>query len=104
MTSTTSSKNIKVKNFGAYFSPSFFKNINKHFTRSNVNRQVKEMNILLGFNSNSSKKSIATSKSQGKKMGYNSNSNSNTKSTATSKITKPKSTKKQGTPKKTPKK
>ena len=81
MTSTTSSKNIKVKNFGAYFRPSFFKNINKHFTRSNVNRQLKEMNILLGFNSNSSKKS-----------------------TATSKITKPKSTKKQGTPKKTPKK
>lgn len=102
MTSTTSSKNIKVKNFGAYFSPSFFKNINKHFTPSNVNRQLKEMNILLGFNSNSSKKSISTSKSQGKKMGYN--SNSNTKSTATSKITKPKSTKKQGTPKKTPKK
>lgn len=102
MTSTTSSKNIKVENFGAYFSPSFFKNINKHFTRSNVNRQVKELNILLGFNSNSSKKSISTSKSQGKKMGYN--SNSNTKSTATSKITKPKSTKKQGTPKKTPKK
>ena len=64
MTSTTSSKNIKVKNFGAYFRPSFFKNINKHFTRSNVNRQLKEMNILLGFNSNSSKKSTATSKSQ----------------------------------------
>ena len=96
MTLTTSSENIKVK----YFGKNFFKNINKYFTRSNANRQMKEM----GFNSNSSTKSIATSKSQGKKMGYNSNSNSNTKSTATSKITKPKSTKKQGTPKKTPKK
>tara|TARA_B000000437_G_scaffold38072_1_gene25773 strand:- start:12800 stop:13108 length:309 start_codon:yes stop_codon:yes gene_type:complete len=102
MTSTTSSKNIKVKNFGAYFRPSFFKNINKHFTRSNVNRQLKEMNILLGFNSNSSKKSTATSKSQGKRMGYN--SNSNTKSTATSKITKTKKPRKQSTPKKSPKK
>ena len=34
----------------------------------------------------------------------NNYNNSNTLSTATSKITKPKSTKKQGTPKKTPKK